>query len=171
MGCTHDWLGKSLIRVAPTLAPRGLEADESWLREPSTQHRVSQSEVLSVRKVVVYELLSLDGVAEDPDSFLTDWDDVMDANLASVIAAQDAVILGHRSYGAGSACRRRCRRAQARDRTEDRWQRTKATRRVAVYSARIDPKLHLTEWPSTCRLPRHPVAAAVRDGRILQDAA
>jgi dihydrofolate reductase len=55
--------------------------------------------VLSVRKVVVYELLSLDGVAEDPDSFLTDWDDVMDANLASVIAAQDAVILGHRSYG------------------------------------------------------------------------
>jgi dihydrofolate reductase len=55
--------------------------------------------VLSVRKVVVYELLSLDGVAEGPDSFLTDWDDVMQANLASVIAAQDAVILGRRSYG------------------------------------------------------------------------
>ena len=52
-----------------------------------------------MRKVVVYELLSLDGVAEDPDSFFTDWDDVMQANLASVIAAQDAVILGHRSYG------------------------------------------------------------------------
>jgi dihydrofolate reductase len=55
--------------------------------------------VLSVRKVVVYELLSLDGVAEDPDVFLTDWDDVMQANLAAVIAAQDAVILGRRSYG------------------------------------------------------------------------
>jgi dihydrofolate reductase len=55
--------------------------------------------VLSVRKVVVYELLSLDGVAEDPDAFLTDWDDVLDANLAAVIAAQDAVILGRRSYG------------------------------------------------------------------------
>jgi dihydrofolate reductase len=54
--------------------------------------------VLSVRKVVVYELLSLDGVAEDPDSFLTGWDDAMDANLAAVIAAQDAVILGRRSY-------------------------------------------------------------------------
>jgi dihydrofolate reductase len=43
--------------------------------------------------------LSLDGVAEDPDSFLTGWDDVMQANLAAVIAAQDAVILGRRSYG------------------------------------------------------------------------
>jgi dihydrofolate reductase len=53
---------------------------------------------VSVRKVVVYELLSLDGVAEDPDSFITEWDHVMDANLAAVIAAQDAVILGRRSY-------------------------------------------------------------------------
>lgn len=52
-----------------------------------------------MRKVVVYELLSLDGVAEDPDSFLTGWDDVMQANLAAVIASQDAVILGRRSYG------------------------------------------------------------------------
>ena len=52
-----------------------------------------------MRKVVVYELLSLDGVAESPDSFITDWDDAMDANLAAVIGAQDAVILGHRSYG------------------------------------------------------------------------
>jgi dihydrofolate reductase len=53
---------------------------------------------MSVRKVVVYELLSLDGVAEDPDQFITEWDDTMDANLAAVIAAQDAVILGRRSY-------------------------------------------------------------------------
>lgn len=51
-----------------------------------------------MRKVVVYELLSLDGVAENPDAFLTDWDDVMDANLAAVIGTQDAVILGRRSY-------------------------------------------------------------------------
>jgi dihydrofolate reductase len=51
-----------------------------------------------VRKIVVYELLSLDGVAEDPDSFVADWDDAMDANLAAVIATQDAVILGRRSY-------------------------------------------------------------------------
>jgi len=51
-----------------------------------------------MRKIVVYELLSLDGVAEDPDKFFADWDDAMDANLAAVIAAQDAVILGRRSY-------------------------------------------------------------------------
>ena len=51
-----------------------------------------------MRKIVVYELVSLDGVAEDPDGFITDWDEVMDANLAAVIASQDAVILGRRSY-------------------------------------------------------------------------
>jgi dihydrofolate reductase len=51
-----------------------------------------------MRKVVVYELLSLDGVAEDPDVFFPDWDDAMEANLAAVITAQDAVILGRRSY-------------------------------------------------------------------------
>ena len=49
-------------------------------------------------KIVVYELLSLDGVAEAPDGFIADWDDAMDANLAAVIATQDAVILGRRSY-------------------------------------------------------------------------
>jgi dihydrofolate reductase len=53
---------------------------------------------LSVRKVVAYELLSLDGVAEAPDGFFTEWDAAMQANLATVIAAQDAVILGRRSY-------------------------------------------------------------------------
>ena len=59
--------------------------------------RLSQPEGV-VRKVVVYELLSLDGVAERPDSFFTDWDEAMDANLAAVIGAQDAVILGRSSY-------------------------------------------------------------------------
>ena len=51
-----------------------------------------------MRKVVLYELVSLDGVAEHPDEFFLDWDEVMDANLASVIGTQDAVILGRRSY-------------------------------------------------------------------------
>ena len=188
---------------------------------------MKQPEVLSVRKIVVYELLSLDGVAEDPDEFFTDWDDAMDANLAAVIAAQDAVILGRRSYdewaefwpgseiqpfatfingvakyvatsdtarsGVGqcdcgrrragriragpeeparrrhrrprqhfgrpdAARRRRRRRTQARDRADDRRQRTKAPRRVAVDSARIDPKRDLTDRPPACRLPRRPVA-------------
>ena len=50
-----------------------------------------------MRKVVVYELLSLDGVAEDPDRFFG-WDEVMDANLSSVIATQSSVILGRRTY-------------------------------------------------------------------------
>jgi dihydrofolate reductase len=53
---------------------------------------------MSMRKVVVYELVSLDGVAERPDAFFTDWDEVMNANLAAVITAQDAVVLGRRSY-------------------------------------------------------------------------
>ncbi len=51
-----------------------------------------------MRTVVVYELLSLDGVAESPDEFVTDWDDAMDANLAAVIATQDDVVLGRRSH-------------------------------------------------------------------------
>lgn len=53
---------------------------------------------MNARKIVVYELLSLDGVAADPDRFITDWDEALDANLADVIATQDAVILGRRSY-------------------------------------------------------------------------
>ena len=34
-----------------------------------------------MRKIVAYELLSLDGVAEQPDDFITDFDDVMTENL------------------------------------------------------------------------------------------
>jgi dihydrofolate reductase len=63
-----------------------------------TQQVPRESEVSNVRKVVAYELLSLDGVAERPDAFFADWDEAMDANLGAVIAAQDAVILGRRSY-------------------------------------------------------------------------
>jgi dihydrofolate reductase len=50
-----------------------------------------------MRKVVVYELSSLDGVAEHPDEFFG-WDDLLDAHLTEVIETQDAVILGRRSY-------------------------------------------------------------------------
>jgi dihydrofolate reductase len=74
-----------IVRLTPTLA-----ATAKWYRY--------QPEGSNVRKIVVYELLSLDGVAEDPDQFFTDWDDAMQANLAAVIARQDAVILGRRSY-------------------------------------------------------------------------
>jgi dihydrofolate reductase len=47
----------------------------------------------------VYEFLTLDGVAENIADFFTEWDDdEVDAAGAAVIATQDAVILGRRSY-------------------------------------------------------------------------
>jgi len=51
-----------------------------------------------MRKVVAFEFLSVDGVAESPDRFFTDWDDVVDKSGDALIATQDAVILGRRSY-------------------------------------------------------------------------
>lgn len=51
-----------------------------------------------MRKVVVYELLSLDGIAEHPMDFITDFDELMEENLGRVIAAQDTVLLGRRTY-------------------------------------------------------------------------
>jgi dihydrofolate reductase len=51
-----------------------------------------------MRKVVLYSLLSLDGVAESPDRYVFEFDDVMYANLADVIKSQDAVLLGRRNY-------------------------------------------------------------------------
>ncbi|HEY2354064.1 MAG TPA: dihydrofolate reductase family protein [Gaiellaceae bacterium] len=50
-----------------------------------------------MRSVVAYELLSLDGVAEHPDQFVA-WDDELDENLGRVIASQDTVLLGRKSY-------------------------------------------------------------------------
>lgn len=52
-----------------------------------------------MRRIVVSALLSLDGVAENPHTFDTDWDDdAMDAATSAATATQDAVILGRRSY-------------------------------------------------------------------------
>jgi dihydrofolate reductase len=51
-----------------------------------------------MRKVVAYELLSLDGVAEHPREFITEFDEAMSENLGRVIASQDAVLLGRRTY-------------------------------------------------------------------------
>ncbi|HEY7464522.1 MAG TPA: dihydrofolate reductase family protein [Candidatus Limnocylindria bacterium] len=50
-----------------------------------------------MRKVVVFELLSLEGVAEAPETFFG-WDDALDAKLGAVISTQDTVILGRRTY-------------------------------------------------------------------------
>jgi dihydrofolate reductase len=47
----------------------------------------------------VYEFMTLDGVAENIAGFFTEWDDdEVDAAGAAVIATQDVVILGRRSY-------------------------------------------------------------------------
>jgi dihydrofolate reductase len=51
-----------------------------------------------MRKVVLYELLSLDGVADRLNNFFLDFDDVMRENLRRVIADQDTVLLGRRTY-------------------------------------------------------------------------
>lgn|SRR5262245_47737684 len=51
-----------------------------------------------MRRVVVYELLAIDGVAESPDRFIFDFDEVMYDNLAHVIGAQDTVLLGRTTY-------------------------------------------------------------------------
>ncbi|MFI5258620.1 MAG: dihydrofolate reductase family protein [Candidatus Limnocylindrales bacterium] len=50
-----------------------------------------------MRKIVVYELLSLDGVAEAPDTFF-EWDDAVVRRLAATIETQDAVVFGRRTY-------------------------------------------------------------------------
>ena len=50
------------------------------------------------RKVVGGYFLSLDGVAEAPDQFLTGWDDETDASGKRLIETQDVVILGRRTY-------------------------------------------------------------------------
>jgi len=50
------------------------------------------------RKVVAGHFLSLDGVAEAADRFITAWDDETDAKGADLIASQDAVVLGRRTY-------------------------------------------------------------------------
>ena len=39
-------------------------------------------------------LLSLDGVAENPNRFFIEWDDVMDASITIKSSTQNAVILG-----------------------------------------------------------------------------
>jgi dihydrofolate reductase len=55
-------------------------------------------EVAGMRKVVAYMLVSVDGVAEDPDQFLFEFDEAMEANLADVIGRQDTVLLGRKMH-------------------------------------------------------------------------
>ena len=50
-----------------------------------------------MRNVVLYELMSLDGVAEEPSWFMDGGREVIE-NLGRVIGSQDDVLLGRRTY-------------------------------------------------------------------------
>jgi dihydrofolate reductase len=50
------------------------------------------------RKVVLYELLSLDGVAEEPGDWLSEGGPELFSNLGQVIETQDDVLLGRGTY-------------------------------------------------------------------------
>ena len=51
-----------------------------------------------MRMVVLYMLLSLDGVAEEPGDWMTDFDQPIFDNLARVIGSQDTILLGRGTY-------------------------------------------------------------------------
>ena len=51
-----------------------------------------------MRRVVLYQLLSLDGVAEEPSDWVFDVDEAFVDNLSRVIQKQDAVLLGRTTY-------------------------------------------------------------------------
>ena len=51
-----------------------------------------------MRKVVAYELISMDGVAEEPGDWFFDVDEAVFENLGEVIGKQDAVLLGRGTY-------------------------------------------------------------------------
>jgi dihydrofolate reductase len=56
-----------------------------------------------MRTVVAYMLVSVDGVAQDPEEFVLEFDEAMEANLGDVLATQDTVLLGRRMYDEWSA--------------------------------------------------------------------
>ena len=51
-----------------------------------------------MRDVVLYSLLSLDGVAEEPSDWMSEVDDDLLTNLSEVIRSQDDILLGRGTY-------------------------------------------------------------------------
>jgi len=51
-----------------------------------------------MRKVVLYQLLSLDGVAEEPSDWMSDGGGELLENLGAIIATQDDILLGRGTY-------------------------------------------------------------------------
>ncbi|NHC12361.1 dihydrofolate reductase family protein [Motilibacter deserti] len=51
-----------------------------------------------MRKVVVYELMALDGVGEEPGDWMFDVDEAVFSNIAEVVSTQDTVLMGRGTY-------------------------------------------------------------------------
>ena len=51
-----------------------------------------------MRNVVMYHLMSLDGVAEEPSNWVFAFDEQAQDNLERIIGEQDDVLLGHNTY-------------------------------------------------------------------------
>jgi len=51
-----------------------------------------------MRNVVLYQLVSLDGVAEEPGDWFTDGGPELFENLGEIIGTQDAILLGRGTY-------------------------------------------------------------------------
>jgi dihydrofolate reductase len=51
-----------------------------------------------MRRIVLYHLVSLDGVAEEPSNWLFSFDEVAQENLGRIIARQDTVLLGRTTF-------------------------------------------------------------------------
>jgi dihydrofolate reductase len=109
-----------------------------------------------VRKTVLYTLMSLDGDVDDPARYFTtslepgrppEFDSVMHDNLARVIGAQDAVLLGRHMFdewsqywptsGGSPSCRttRTASRLSTRSASPDRPSREVSPQRAAAVQA------------------------------------
>jgi dihydrofolate reductase len=87
------WLDRAGVRS--TIVAEFLCPTRSVPLQPETG-RLERME--SMRKLVAYTLVSVDGVAESPETFVLHFDEVMEANLGEVIGSQDAVLLGRTMY-------------------------------------------------------------------------
>jgi dihydrofolate reductase len=69
----------------------------SRLTVPPTHDQIAGKD-RNMRRVVLYQLLSLDGVAEEPGDWMRDGDRLIFDNLGRVIERQDDVLLGRGTY-------------------------------------------------------------------------
>jgi dihydrofolate reductase len=62
------------------------------------ERRIPMPSNQTERRVVLYELLSLDGVAEEPGDWMSDSGPELFANLGRIIETQDEILLGRGTY-------------------------------------------------------------------------